>query len=139
MTLDIVPVDLPSVSRSGPTQLHGVPAAELQCGRCAGACCRICSPVASPGATGFGLEELKVRARPDGKGSGGDAFVASLTLDDAGLVRSPDLELMGLRATNTAAVTTTGSWIAPGAPLPDALAGARGNCARRSSDAGQTA
>lgn len=78
-----------------------------------------------------GLEDLQVGARPqpggfalDGKlpwvtnlrpqgfhvataagYDGHGAFVASLSHDDVGLTRSPDLDLMGLRATNTAAVT----------------------------------
>jgi alkylation response protein AidB-like acyl-CoA dehydrogenase len=40
-------------------------------------------------------------ARPDGKG----AFIASLASEDAGVFRSPDLDLLALRSTNTAAVT----------------------------------
>lgn len=80
-----------------------------------------------------GIEELQIKAREagdrsslilDGKmpwvtnlrpqgfdvavaveGAGrGPAFVAVLSSDDPGLVRSPDLELMAMRATNTAAV-----------------------------------
>ncbi|WP_127090093.1 acyl-CoA dehydrogenase family protein [Aquabacter cavernae] len=38
---------------------------------------------------------------------GGGAFVASLASDDAGLERSEDLDLMGLRGTNTAALAIT--------------------------------
>ncbi|MEP9378720.1 acyl-CoA dehydrogenase family protein [Aquabacter sp. CN5-332] len=87
-----------------------------------------------------GLEELQVAAQPQGDGfvldgklpwvtnlkpegfhvaaavSYGDArgaFIASLAHDDPGLVRSADLDLMGLRATNTAAVAISGVAIPP--------------------------
>jgi alkylation response protein AidB-like acyl-CoA dehydrogenase len=39
---------------------------------------------------------------------GGPAFVASLAHDDAGLVRSPDLDLMAMRSSDTAAVSLSG-------------------------------
>lgn len=38
----------------------------------------------------------------------GNAFVASLSSDDEGLTRSPDLDLMALRGTSTAAITLQG-------------------------------
>lgn len=87
-----------------------------------------------------GFEELQVTARDDGTGfvldgrlpwvtnllpgafhlaaavAHGDrpgAFVASLAAGDAGLERSPDLDLLGLRATNTAAVAVSGVRIDP--------------------------
>jgi hypothetical protein len=40
-------------------------------------------------------------ARPNGKG----AFIASVASEDEGVFRSPDLDLLGLRSTNTAAIT----------------------------------
>jgi len=82
-----------------------------------------------------GLEELQVAALPEADGfrldgklpwvtnlrpqgfhvaaavshaNGRGAFVASLAHDDAGLVRSADLDLMALRGSNTAAVTVSG-------------------------------
>lgn len=83
-----------------------------------------------------GIEELQIRARPaDDSGAlelngkmpwvtnlraagfdvaaavegppGGTPFVVSLSSEDAGLTRSPDLDLMGMRATSTAAVDVT--------------------------------
>lgn len=78
-----------------------------------------------------GLEELQIEARPDGDGlvlsgkmpwvtnlapegyhvagavsvKGGGAIIVSLAHDDAGVIRSSDLDLIGLRSTNTAAIT----------------------------------
>lgn len=58
-------------------------------------------------------------AHADGRG----AFVASLAHDDAGLVRSADLDLMALRATNTAGITLSGATITAGRIIhPDANA-----------------
>lgn len=77
-----------------------------------------------------GLEDLQVSAAPEGAGlrlngklpwvtnlrpqgfhvaaavsrTDGPAFIVSLAHDDAGLARSPDLDLMGLRGTHTAAI-----------------------------------
>lgn len=97
-----------------------------------------------------GLEELQViaRSRPEGwtldgklpwvtnlrpagfhvasavaHEGGGGAFVASLAFDDTGLVRSPDLDLMALRATNTAAIALSDVKIAKDRIIhPDAKA-----------------
>jgi alkylation response protein AidB-like acyl-CoA dehydrogenase len=56
-------------------------------------------------------------AYEDGRG----AFIASLGHDDPGHVRSADLDLMGLRATNTAAITMTNVEIPAGRIIhPDA-------------------
>jgi len=79
-----------------------------------------------------GLEALQITARTDGdvllldgkmpwvtnlrphcfhvaavveRADGGPAFVASLAHDDPGLTRSPDLDLMAMRSTDTAAIT----------------------------------
>ncbi|MGI6853737.1 acyl-CoA dehydrogenase family protein [Mesorhizobium sp. 1B3] len=82
-----------------------------------------------------GLEPLQITARQDGdtlvldgkmpwvtnlrpagfhvaaavdRADGGPAFIISLAHDDEGLVRSADLELIGMRSSDTAAVTLTG-------------------------------
>jgi alkylation response protein AidB-like acyl-CoA dehydrogenase len=43
----------------------------------------------------------------------GPPFIASLSSNDDGLVRSPDLDLMGLRASNTASITVSDTEIDP--------------------------
>jgi alkylation response protein AidB-like acyl-CoA dehydrogenase len=43
----------------------------------------------------------------------GPPFIASLSSHDDGLVRSADLDLMGLRASNTASITVSGTEIGP--------------------------
>lgn len=84
-----------------------------------------------------GLEELQFSARNEGKTltvtgklpwvtnlrseafhvavavsrNDGPPFIASLASDDDGLVRSADLELLGLRASNTASMTVSGTVI----------------------------
>lgn len=84
-----------------------------------------------------GFEELQFRARVDGEHlvvdgklpwvtnlrhapfhlavaierQDGQSFIASLSSTDEGVVRSPDLDLVGLRASNTAAVTVSGTRI----------------------------
>ena len=47
-------------------------------------------------------------ARPNGKG----AFIASVASEDEGVFRSPDLDLLALRSTNTAALTFSHSKVA---------------------------
>lgn len=82
-----------------------------------------------------GLEPLQIVAKPDGdalvldgkmpwvtnlrpagfhvaaavdRSDGGPAFVVSLAHDDDGLTRSPDLELIGMRSSDTAAIALAG-------------------------------
>ncbi|ABI63200.1 acyl-CoA dehydrogenase family protein [Granulibacter bethesdensis] len=85
-----------------------------------------------------GLEPLQITAQPEGQGyrlsgrmpwvtnlrvegfqvaaaighaDGSGAFIAALSHDAPGLTRSGDLDLLGLRAANTAAITLQETWI----------------------------
>lgn len=58
-----------------------------------------------PWVTNLRVEGFHVAAAVDHRDGG--AFVATLAHDDPGLVRSPDLDLIGMRSTNTAKVTLT--------------------------------
>lgn len=64
-----------------------------------------------PWVTNLRTEGFHVAAAVADPGAG--AFVASLAHDDEGLTRSPDLDLMGLRSTSTAAVAIRGVVISP--------------------------
>lgn len=67
---------------------------------------------ALPWVTNLRPQGFHVAVAASGIGPAG-AFVASLAGDDSGLARSEDLQLMGLRATNTAAVTLAQVRIGP--------------------------
>jgi hypothetical protein len=64
-----------------------------------------------PWVTNLRPEGFHVAAAIDHKN--GSAFIATLAHDDAGVVRSPDLSLMGMRSTNTAALTLTNVALPP--------------------------
>jgi alkylation response protein AidB-like acyl-CoA dehydrogenase len=65
-----------------------------------------------PWVTNLRRQGFDVAAAISGAGHS-PAFVAVLSSDDAGLVRSPDLDLMGMRATSTAAVDVKDVRIGP--------------------------
>lgn len=60
-----------------------------------------------PWVTNLRSQGFDVAAAVEGAGHG-PAFVAVLSSEDDGLLRSPDLELMAMRATNTAAISLSG-------------------------------
>ncbi len=62
---------------------------------------------AAPWVTNLRPEGFHVAVAAD-RAEGGPAFVASLAHDDPGLTRSPDLELMAMRGSNTAALKFAG-------------------------------
>lgn len=63
-----------------------------------------------PWVTNLRREGFFVAAAAD-RAEGGPAVILSLSGDDPGLTRSDDLELMGMRSTDTAAITITGARI----------------------------